>query len=1024
MTEATLDESIVTLTLSGRKFEGRNSTIRRAVSVTGITGVTVGTFDIDRESDTEVTVELTFNGNLNTDGTLTFTVGPGAIAGYNGPAFTAQVAVSASEAPVEIVDPPRDAPQDDTPPSTDTRTTFEATTPPGYTRVTLTDTGSVWGIPTQYTTDSNVGAVAYMVLAKLTDCNFADAEVDRRSIVYIKRQSLGQFNSFASETVCGKTSSTWSSPWDAVRITHLRFYDETSLPNIKEAVYNATTGQIEIPGVWQQPPDDTTTNTAPVFTDGASTRRTIPENTAAGINIGTAIAATDADNDALTYTLSGTDAVVFSINSNTGQLRTKSALDYETKHAYTVKITVSDGNLTDTITVTINVTDIEETIVGTTAAPLVNPGDSNTELVISFEDTFEAFETKAYEIELRRKTPPEDWRHGCDTIRNNESSAGTATASFGIRDLEPGTTYQVRYRDTNQAFCPPSAANNNPNSWSAIGEGKTSGQRPQTNTAPAFADGATTTRTIAENTTAGASIGTAIAATDADNDALTYTLGGTDAATFNIVSTTGQLKIKKTLDYETKRTYTVKITVSDGSLTDTITVTINVTDINEEVGDDGEQQPEDKDTPEQPDNTGGTPTLRVSTAAPLTEATLHGGIVTLNLSGGTFESSSFRIRNAVSVSGITGVTVESFGGERISDTQATIELEYDGNMTVNGTLTISVGAGAIKDYNGATLTAQIPVTANTESVVASTNAALTEVTLDESVVTLTLSGAKYASSIFDIRDAVSVSGINGVTKPWHQPERKSDTELTVKLEFDGTDFDSTSTLTFTVNADAIAGYNGPALTTQISVTAVTELVVASTPAPLKEATLDGSTVTLTLSGAKYAGSIWDIRDGVTVSGITGVTMPWNQPDRKSDTQITIELEFDGNMNTDGTLTFTVGADAIENYNGSALTAQVTVTADRENALLANFPNPFNPETWIPYQLAKPAEVTITIYAIDGQVVRQLVLGHQTEGMYQSRSRAAYWDGKNEFGEPVASGVYFYRLTAGGFSATRKMLIRK
>ena len=1604
LTEATLDESIVTLTLSGRKFESSNSKIRRVVSVSGISGVTVGTFDIDRESDTEVTVELTFNGNLNTDGTLTFTVGPGAIAGYNGPAFTAQVAVSASEAPVEIVDPPRDAPQDDTPPSTDTRTTFEATTPPGYTRVTLTDTGSVWGIPTQYTTDSNVGAVAYMVLAKLTDCNFADAEVDRRSIVYIKRQSLGQFNSFASETVCGKTSSTWSDAWDAVRITHLRFYDETSLPNIKEAVYNATTGQIEIPGVWQQPPDDTTTNTAPVFTDGASTRRTIAENTAAGINIGTAIAATDADNDALTYILSGTDAVVFSINSNTGQLRTKSALDYETKHAYTVKITVSDGNLTDTITVTINVTDIEETIVGTTAAPLVNSGDSNTELVISFEDTFEAFETKAYEIEVRRKTPPEDWRHGCDTIRNNESSAGTATASFGIRDLEPGTTYQVRYRDTNQAFCPPSAANNNPNSWSAIGEGKTSGQ---TNTAPAFADGATTTRTIAENTTAGANIGTAItaadadndaltytlsgtdaatfnivpttgqlkikktldyetkrtytvkitvsdgsltdtitvtinvtdineevgddgeqqpedkdtpeqpvvtggtptvtastasslteaalngsvvtltlsgakysnsifdirdavsvsgingvtkpwhqperksdteltvklefdgtdfdststltftvnadaiagyngpaltaqvsvsgeqesvvastaaplteatldksvvtltlsgrelkkswpdireavsvtgitgvtvdqydidresdtevtveltfegnlttdgtltftvgakaiadyngpaltaqipvtavsesvtastaaalteatlhesvvtltlsgrelkkswpdireavsvtgitgvtvdqydidresdtevtveltfdsnltidgtlrftvgadaivnyngpelttqitipsvtesvvastnapltettldgsivtltlsgrkyasskdvrdavsvsgipgvtikpsetdcgflgffcsttyyarrvsdtevkvtlefegdidtdgtltftvgpdaiagyngpaltvqisvseapgetddqppdtddtrnaapvfadgastrrtiaentavgvnigtaiAATDADNDALTYTLGGTDAATFNIVSTTGQLKIKKTLDYETKRTYTVKITVSDGSLTDTITVTINVTDINEEVGDDGEQQPEDKDTPEQPDNTGGTPTLRVSTAAPLTEATLHGGIVTLNLSGGTFESSSFRIRNAVSVSGITGVTVESFGGERISDTQATIELEYDGNMTVNGTLTISVGAGAIKDYNGATLTAQIPVTANTESVVASTNAALTEVTLDESVVTLTLSGAKYASSIFDIRDAVSVSGINGVTKPWHQPERKSDTELTVKLEFDGTDFDSTSTLTFTVNADAIAGYNGPALTTQISVTAVTESVVASTPAPLKEATLDGSTVTLTLSGAKYARSIWDIRDGVTVSGITGVTMPWNQPDRKSDTQITIELEFDGNMNTDGILTFTVGADAIENYNGSALTAQVTVTADRENALLANFPNPFNPETWIPYQLAKPAEVTITIYAIDGQVVRQLVLGHQTEGMYQSRSRAAYWDGKNEFGEPVASGVYFYRLTAGDFTATRKMLIRK
>ena len=93
-------------------------------------------------------------------------------------------------------------------------------------------------------------------------------------------------------------------------------------------------------------------------------------------------------------------------------------------------------------------------------------------------------------------------------------------------------------------------------------------------------------------------------------------------------------------------------------------------------------------------------------------------------------------------------------------------------------------------------------------------------------------------------------------------------------------------------------------------------------------------------------------------------------------------------------------------------------------LLANYPNPFNPETWIPYQLAAPAHVTMTIYGIDGQVVRQLGLGHQPAGIYQSRNHAAYWNGRNEFGEPVASGVYFYTLTAGDFTATRKMLIRK
>ena len=97
---------------------------------------------------------------------------------------------------------------------------------------------------------------------------------------------------------------------------------------------------------------------------------------------------------------------------------------------------------------------------------------------------------------------------------------------------------------------------------------------------------------------------------------------------------------------------------------------------------------------------------------------------------------------------------------------------------------------------------------------------------------------------------------------------------------------------------------------------------------------------------------------------------------------------------------------------------------KETALLPNFPNPFNPETWIPYHLAKDADVTLHIYAVNGTLVRTLTLGHQPTGMYQSRSRAAYWDGRNEFGENVASGLYFYRLTAGDFTATRKMLIRK
>ena len=206
-------------------------------------------------------------------------------------------------------------------------------------------------------------------------------------------------------------------------------------------------------------------NTAPVFTDGASATRTIAENTASGQNIGAAITATDADNDPLTYTLSGTDAAVFSIVSTTGQLQTKAALDYETKSAYAVTMTVADGNGgSASITVTINVTDVNE------------------------------------------------------------------------------------------------------------------------NQQPVFTDGTSTARSIAENTAAGIHIGTAITATDADNETLTYTLGGTDAATFEIDATTGQLKTKAALDYETKTIYTVTVTVSDGNGgSDSITVAISVIDVNDTI---------------------------------------------------------------------------------------------------------------------------------------------------------------------------------------------------------------------------------------------------------------------------------------------------------------------------------------------------------------------------------------------------------------------------------------------------------
>ncbi len=122
------------------------------------------------------------------------------------------------------------------------------------------------------------------------------------------------------------------------------------------------------------------------------------------------------------------------------------------------------------------------------------------------------------------------------------------------------------------------------------------------------------------------------------------------------------------------------------------------------------------------------------------------------------------------------------------------------------------------------------------------------------------------------------------------------------------------------------------------------------------------------------------------------------------------------LENDGSLAFQQGI--------ANLRQLLALLVPKRTAVLTNYPNPFNPETWIPYQLSEATKVVVRIYAVNGTLVRTLHLGHQPAGIYQSRSRAAYWDGTNEVGESVASGLYFYTLTAGDFTATRKMLVRK
>ena len=168
-------------------------------------------------------------------------------------------------------------------------------------------------------------------------------------------------------------------------------------------------------------------------------------------------------------------------------------------------------------------------------------------------------------------------------------------------------------------------------------------------------------------------------------------------------------------------------------------------------------------------------TIAASVSQPLTEANLHGSIVTITLSGGTYEQWIFG--DVVTVSGIDGVDFDSWTVERLDDTQMTVELIFDGDFDTDGTLTFTVEADAIADYDGDALTATLPVTALEESLVASTEFPLTEANLHGSIVTLTLSGRVYDEYFFSIEDALTISGIDGVTvDEYIGAERVSDTE--------------------------------------------------------------------------------------------------------------------------------------------------------------------------------------------------------------------------------------------------------
>ena len=319
-------------------------------------------------------------------------------------------------------------------------------------------------------------------------------------------------------------------------------------------------------------------NRRPLFPSTEDGQRTVAENTRAGVNIGAPVAAVDPENDTLVYTLVGVDAAAFTIVENTGQLRTKEALNFETKHSYSVTVEVHDGRdgsgatstiVDDTQSVTITIENVEEpgVVTLTTATATIQARVEVTAKLIDGDGPFG--------IDWKWSRSP-NGRTGWVNISAARSARYTPTLGEDAGNYIRAT---ATYTDGHGS-----------NSKTANAVSPRVGDPPPVNSAPAFPSTENGQREVAED--ASGNIGDPVVATDFNNDTLYYSLSGTDAASFAIGQNNGQLRLASgvMLDFEGKRSYRFTVEVSDRAdplddqdmaIDDRQNVTVTVTNVNE-----------------------------------------------------------------------------------------------------------------------------------------------------------------------------------------------------------------------------------------------------------------------------------------------------------------------------------------------------------------------------------------------------------------------------------------------------------
>ena len=323
-------------------------------------------------------------------------------------------------------------------------------------------------------------------------------------------------------------------------------------------------------------------NRDPTFNEGDSTTRTVAENSDGGVNVGAPVAASDPEDNALAYALSGADADSFEIDGNTGQLLTKAGVtyDYESQPTYSVNVTADDGNGgAASIAVTVSLTNAND-------PPVFDAGPSASR---SLAENTGAGEN----VGLPLAATDQDGDPLTYSLSGDDAGSFEIDSDTGQLLTREGASYDYEEKATYSVTVEVSDGNES-TATIAVTVNLTDVEEAVPNNAPVFDEGDSATRSLAENSGAGINVGLPLTATDLDGDPLTYTLSGDDAGSFEIDSDTGQLLTVAdvTYDYGEKATYSVTVEVSDGAEgTATIAVTVNLTEVDESEGQDGNSDP-------------------------------------------------------------------------------------------------------------------------------------------------------------------------------------------------------------------------------------------------------------------------------------------------------------------------------------------------------------------------------------------------------------------------------------------------